>query len=658
MRVLLLHMPLASPNVPSLAVQLLAAILEESGIHSDVFYGTTRLRRTPVLESFIHGVPGEVIFTPFYYTDLTPEIVARQMVECSTGREELRANYRGFERLRNRRQRQRSYDTWPIPRRPINNEWPFGSPDDELLSDLLTHMDLTRACLDQCMKEISIGEYEVFAFSMSFDAQRMASLALAKRLKEREPKAKIVFGGTACDGDMGHQLMEHFPCIDVVSQGDADLTIVPLMNALSGQQPMESVPNIIYRKNAKLCVNPSAPFLENLDSLPIPDYTQFLDQLANSDWRDEQPLILYEASRGCWWGERHHCKFCGLRADGLAYRRKSAHRTRSELDLLATKFPVNAALYATDAILDFRYLTEFLPTLEELNKRHKWKLFFEVKSNLRKVDIAMLAESGVKTVQPGIESLSDHVLILMDKGNSGAKHVQLLKWLDAYKVSTIYNLIIGTPGEVPEDYEETLQLIPALTHLQPPSFVNLLNLDRFSPYFREPSLYGIYDTNPEEAYSVIYADPAIDHSKLAYKHSYRSVEKDNPDLQAVWERLREVVRGWHQARLERSFRMISQPNELILMEDVGGKRKTDRLRGLSAEIYYFCDKVRSFEEICRAFPMIAESALRACLESWISQRWMFRFRSGVYLSLAVEVSPPSAQELSRRQLSMELLAVA
>ena len=31
------------------------------------------------------------------------------------------------------------------------------------------------------------------------------------------------------------------------------------------------------------------------------------------------PTLLIETSRGCWWGERNHCTFCGLNGSSMSF---------------------------------------------------------------------------------------------------------------------------------------------------------------------------------------------------------------------------------------------------------------------------------------------------------------------------------------------------
>ena len=645
-RVLFLHMPLAVPPLPNLAVHLLAGILSREGIGSDVLYGTTRLKRTPTVLSYIHSLAGEVIFAPLCFESHSKEELALKATRCQFSQVELQANNNSF--APDSETTERDEDCrWPITRRQITDTWPFGTEHDQLLADILTHMDLAEICINQCLTDIAVDTYDIFAFSVGFDAQKVASLALARRLKEREPSTKVVFGGTACDGDMGDELMKSFPFIDVISQGDADLTIVPLVLALRQQKKLSSVPGLIYRDGDEIRSTPPVAPLQNLDSLPIPNYDEFITQLEASDWQSEKPFILYEASRGCWWGEKHHCKFCGLRADGLAFRRKSPERTLEEIRVLGNNYPTHRMLYATDAILDYRFLNNFFPQLLEFNKVRKFKLFYEVKSNLKKRELALLAESGVISLQPGIESFSDHILKLMDKGSNCLMQIQLLKWMAAYKLNVVYNLIMGTPGETTEDYEEMLELIPSLTHLQPPSGAHFLSLDKFSPYFREPERYGIWDIRPEAGYFNIYPEGTIDLARLTYKMSYRSREFDDLALNEVWGRLRIAVSNWREEQKHRRLLWVKKPQGLELIEHYKDKQDVYPLSGLSAELYDFCDSSKSFAEICRTFRSVSERSLRACLSLWVKRQWMYKTSSDCYLSLAVEVNPPGFELFER-----------
>jgi magnesium-protoporphyrin IX monomethyl ester (oxidative) cyclase len=65
---------------------------------------------------------------------------------------------------------------------------------------------------------------------------------------------------------------------------------------------------------------------QDLDGLPYPTFDDYFAQLRTTSFAKRVlPALVMETSRGCWWGAKHHCTFCGLNAEGMAFRSKSAH---------------------------------------------------------------------------------------------------------------------------------------------------------------------------------------------------------------------------------------------------------------------------------------------------------------------------------------------
>ena len=63
---------------------------------------------------------------------------------------------------------------------------------------------------------------------------------------------------------------------------------------------------------------------------------------------------------------------------------------------------------SVDNILDMAYLKRLFPALVEADAGYEF--FYEVKANLSREQLKLLAQAGVTRVQPGLESLSSHVL--------------------------------------------------------------------------------------------------------------------------------------------------------------------------------------------------------------------------------------------------------
>src|SRR5262249_45819744 len=159
--------------------------------------------------------------------------------------------------------------------------------------------------------------------------------------------------------------------------------------------------------------------VEDMDSLAVPDYDDYFARIQSASWTHDVDIhLLIETSRGCWWGAKKHCTFCGLNGATMAYRSKSPDRAFQEVTGLVTRDGVNH-VECLDNILDNRYITKVFPRIIESNLGIE--LFYEVKANLRLDQLQTMRAAGVASIQPGIESLSTAVLQLMQKGVSAAQ---------------------------------------------------------------------------------------------------------------------------------------------------------------------------------------------------------------------------------------------
>jgi ribosomal peptide maturation radical SAM protein 1 len=254
-----------------------------------------------------------------------------------------------------------------------------------------------------------------------------------------------------------------------------------------------------------------------LDALPYPDFDDYFEVVERLPVISSLPLhLVIETSRGCWWGQKHHCTFCGLNGQGMSFRYKSAPRALTELRWLLEKYGVHTKrISAADNIIPVEYFHSFLPELERLDTN--LDLFYETKANLTENQIIQYRRAGLNEIQPGIESLSTRVLKLMRKGVSALQNVQLLKWCAQYGVHVHWNYLFGFPGETADDYAGQAELFAKIRHLTPPVGCTAVRFDRFSPYHKTPETFGLTGVRPYPAYHFIYREIAPSEvMKLAY----------------------------------------------------------------------------------------------------------------------------------------------
>jgi ribosomal peptide maturation radical SAM protein 1 len=388
--------------------------------------------------------------------------------------------------------------------------------------------------LERCLDAIADHQPAIVGFTSVFQ-QHVASLALAKAVKARWPDVLVVFGGANCEGVMGAETLRQFPWIDAAVSGEGDVIFPELVTRHLSGASISGLPGVRTRDRLAEAFAFSqfdnAPIVEDMDALPYPDYHEYFEQFADSRFADDwQPGTFMETSRGCWWGERMHCTFCGLNGGTMRYRSKSATRALDEMTALATTHK-DADIQVVDNILDLEYFKTLLPELAA--RKVDFGLFYETKSNLKRDQIKLLRAAGIRRIQPGIESLSDDILKLMRKGVTALHNIQVLKWCKEFGVTPLWNLIWGFPGESPAEYERMARLVPHLVHLPPPVSFNGLRLDRFSPNFEQQERFGFTDVTPMPAYEHIYRLPRPVVANLAYFFNFSYGDGSDPSTYAT-----------------------------------------------------------------------------------------------------------------------------
>ncbi|MEM9462424.1 MAG: RiPP maturation radical SAM C-methyltransferase [Myxococcota bacterium] len=406
------------------------------------------------------------------------------------------------------------------------------------------------------------SRYDLVGFTSTFE-QTMASLCLARMIRAAHPQVRIALGGANFEGPMGRPYLERFEFVDYVATAEADRSFPLLCQRLSAARAageddasIEIPAGILARQpraGASLRVrgqDPAPELIEALDELPVPNFDEYFEVAANITHGlprtlggPTEPWLSAETARGCWWGRKHHCTFCGLNGEAMSFRRKSASRVLDELAQLEQRHG-RRSIQFTDNILSHDFFADLIPRwAEEDEPVHK---FFEVKANLRRAQVELLARAGVRGIQPGIESLDDATLTEMAKGVSAAQNIALLRWCAELDVDVFWSILYGFPHEPSSSYARQLELLPKLTHLQPPVGCSLIRLDRFSPNFNEWRARGFSRIDVLEAYRHVFPFENATLRELAYFFCY-----DHPGLETAVKGGREFIaflRRWQEAR--------------------------------------------------------------------------------------------------------------
>jgi ribosomal peptide maturation radical SAM protein 1 len=560
-RVLLVDLPFASAGHPSLGLGSLQATLREAGVACDVLYANVAFAREI-------GVAGY-------------ERIALELPHPLLAGEWAFAGclYRGDVR---------PADDYVAD--VLRGRWKLPADDVELV---IHARDAATGFLDRLMESIDWGSYDLVGFSSS-TTQNLASLALARRVKDLHPGVLVVFGGSNWDEGMGAELHRRFDFVDVAVSGEAEESLPALVRWLRRRSgaDLRQIPGICYRSAGRtLRTRPARP-VADLEPLPLPDYDDYFEALRDSGLtRRIRPAVHAETCRGCWWAARHACRFCGAPGCRRAYRAKSPAKVLAELRRLAAR-PACRMVTIVDDVPSPEFFDRVLPQLaaDPLGV----PIFCEVRPEVTHAHIRLLAAARA-SIQPGIESLSDHVLRHMRKGSRALENIRLLRWCREDGVTPSWNFMYGVPGEIPKDYQKMLDLLPAIRFLQPPDACGPVRLDRFSDYASRPAAVGWQNVRPLQAYRYLYPFPEASLRRIAYAFEYDWAPGRDPSPYVA--PVRSAVEAWQREPEQGELRLDADDGGLMIVDRRRGTRRVRRLDDVEGAVYGACADIRSRDEL-------------------------------------------------------------
>lgn len=290
---------------------------------------------------------------------------------------------------------------------------------------------------------------------------------------------------------------------DYVCVGEGEGAILELANTLDAGGDPSSTPNIVSTRNGNLVSNPPRPLIQNLDTLPFPDY-HLPDQYVlvgdsvvplSEDLLTEMSRgrvnfigpdhVVYETmwTRGC----PYHCSFCinnallELYSKQKAVRRRSVGHLIAELEGMRERFPrFNRINFADDC-----FIYGSIDELSEFSRRYKDSVdfpFFCLLSvqSVKEEKLKLLVDAGLRRVEVGIQSAADSTNELYRrKYFSADKLVHCAGLIRNHlpdDVIPAYDVILENP------YEETpavLETLHAVLRMPRPFVLQLFSLTFF-----------------------------------------------------------------------------------------------------------------------------------------------------------------------------------
>lgn len=416
--------------------------------------------------------------------------------------------------------------------------------------------------------------YKIIGCTSTFE-QICSSFALLKGAKKNNPDITTIMGGNNCEGLCAEGIASLDPeqnIIDYIFSGESENSLIDFLTIFK---------NGIKEKNRIIYGNPCT----DLDSLPEVDYTQYFEQIYSFQpsyvFNPEKLMIFYETSRGCWWGEKNQCLFCGLNGDRITFRQKTPGKVIKNL-MEFKKYNI-PNLQMTDAIMPDNYFTTLLPSLAKEN--HSFNIFYEQKANLSFNQLKLLKNAGITEIQPGIETFSNKLLRQMRKNTKSWQNIQTLRDALTLQIHVYWNFLWGFPNEESQEYMDMIGYLPLLIHLPPPTGVFHLGLTRFSPYFNNSELYGIKNIKALDSYREILPSHA-DVQKIAifFRSEYTAETYQNPVvISQFMDMIHEWNQKWHSVDIKPVLHLSKECDNQYILTDTRNLTGTESSHTMSKQ---------------------------------------------------------------------------
>lgn len=304
----------------------------------------------------------------------------------------------------------------------------------------------------------------IVGFSI-YSSTRLMSIEMAARIKKKDSRVKIIFGGAECDRRLSWQELLHGSEADYLVFGESEKPFPKLVgNILNGL--CNTPPGVAYKKKRQIVDTGYGSQIDNLDKLPFADFSPFdIDRYKGTD-----PVILKIAtSRGC----IQRCAYCSTCASVKRFRTMSSEKIFQEIShylnfyIKTLKDKKHLYFFFLDLLLNadinvFRGWVSALARARETQKSFKyieWYGQIILRDGMDKELLTAVKRSGCNMLNYGVESGSSKVLKDMKKNISPEKMGQIIEQIHGAGIRNRGNFIIGFPTETEEDFAQTIKFI-------------------------------------------------------------------------------------------------------------------------------------------------------------------------------------------------------
>lgn len=304
-------------------------------------------------------------------------------------------------------------------------------------------------------------------FSGAFKGLRI----LASKIKHLYPEVPIITGGITSTM-FAKEILRKYEFVDVCALGESENTLLEFVKCLQEQKDYDEIDGIAFRKKDKIIYNQKSKYIQDLDSLPFPDYYLLNDlheyKLDTSGWYDPKGIGIGQphsilSSRSC----PRQCTFCNMfLVHGRGIRYRTPKNVVDEIEYLYNEFGVRYFQFMDD---NLTYDKNRMLEICDLIIKRNLNIQFDTPNGVAvyKLDpfvVDAMVDAGLVQVCAAIETGSEYIRNkVMKKGLKNEKVYEILEAISKHNHVMIKGFfIIGMPEETHGTLEETYTMIKDL----------------------------------------------------------------------------------------------------------------------------------------------------------------------------------------------------
>lgn len=306
--------------------------------------------------------------------------------------------------------------------------------------------DLTNPIWSEIKGNIASFAPDILAITM-LTASYKAAQNIAGIGKELYPNMKVIVGGAHPTLDPEGTIMrEEF---DYVVRGEGEFALLELVDG----QSEESIQGLSWKKSGNITHNKERPFIKDLDILPFPCRDSFINTTERLD------IGYVITGRGC----PFSCSYC---ASPQIWHRITRLRSISNvmMELEEIKKNYNPALirFVDDTFnIDQHRTKDICRQIIDRELNIEWVCDARA-DRLDRELLTLMKEAGCKRIKIGVESGSNKILKMINKGLTEEKIRHAVAMIKESEIPLTIYLMVGFPQESNGDLQETIDLAKEL----------------------------------------------------------------------------------------------------------------------------------------------------------------------------------------------------